>query len=514
MSSEQDWRALVNAEPACVETLSPEGEMLSMNLAGLNMIGAESVEQVPELNIFSLIDEVYKLAYGEMISKAVRGEPASLLFKGKTLLGKEMWYEAHMVPFPNVHGEITRVLEVKQDVTERVKSEKEKELLHYELQAARKMEALGHLTGGIAHDFNNLLAIIIGYSNLAKLEKEAHDIPMLFEYIERIEGAGERAKELIDQMLIFSRGDDSKRLTVKLDELIEEDLKILSAALPSSIKIESEIEVNLPAVSLNPGQFNQILMNLSINARDAMNGQGTLSIKLSMVEREGESCSACHKTIQNSWVELSITDTGSGIERETLERIFDPFFTTKGVGEGSGMGLAVVYGIIHKNGGHVLVETKKNVGTKFRILFPFLLDSSGVEQEQNVDFRAPPRGRGEAILIVDDEKSYGEFVKTLLDKNGYRTIYENDSRNALRLIENDPEYFSLLVTDQTMPELTGIELVKKVRQLSSNFPVIICSGYSEHFDWDKAQDMNVGYMAKPADIGKLLVMIHDTLNVD
>lgn len=512
-SSEQNWLALINAVPACVKTLNINGELLSINQTGMEMLNAKSQEQVCGLQILDVVDESYHQAYRELLAKVFKGESATLLFKGKSIAGKEVWFETHAVPFPDLEGKITRLLGVTQDVSERVGSGKEKEILHNELQAARKMEALGHLTGGIAHDFNNLLAIIIGYTGLAKLEKDngTGSNSSLFEYIDSIENAGERAKVLIDQMLIFSRGDDAEKIPVKLNELIAEDLSILSAALPSSIKIEAEISEDLPIVSLNPGQFNQILMNLSINARDAMSGKGTLSIRLDLMKNIHNTCSACRKGIFNDWVQLSISDTGSGIDAITLEKIFDPFFTTKNVGEGSGMGLAVVYGIIHKNGGHILVETESTIGTTFKVLFPPFTNSNVIPLVHNNENTVLPKGSNEPILIIDDEESYGEFVKTLLLKNGYQPTFVSDSKKALHLFENNPELFALIITDQTMPEVTGIEIVSRVRQLMPDFPIIICSGYSEHFDRNRAEELKVGYIAKPVDTGKLLNIIHDTL---
>lgn len=400
--SEQYWRALINAEPACVKTLNEKGELISMNAAGLAMIDVDDIEQVRGAEVFKLVDEKYREDFVRLGRKVFEGQSGTLLFKAQGLKGRVVWLETHAVPFRDNKGSITRQLAVTQDVTERVESDKEKEYMQQELQVSQKMEALGRLTGGIAHDFNNLLAIIVGYSDLAMLNHAVKKEPKLARYLQNIQDASERAKNLIEQMLAFSRGDGTEIQPVKLHSLIKEDIKMLRSALPSSIEIQADIQEDLPAVTLNPTQLNQVLMNLSINARDAMDGQGRLTIRLALAEDVSDTCAACLKTIRGDWVDLSITDTGTGIDPEILKDIFHPFFTTKEVGKGSGMGLSVIYGILIKCGAHVFVETEKGIGTTFRILFPPSLTDQEKPDELCVSEGVLSRGNGEHILIVDD----------------------------------------------------------------------------------------------------------------
>lgn len=510
--SEQHWRALINAEPACVKTLNSKCELMSMNPAGLAMIDADNIEQVRGARIADLIDEKYQKDFMQLNKNTFNGQPGSLLFKAKGLKGRDVWLETYAVPFCDTKGNITRSLSVTQDVTERIRAEDEKLHLQYELEMAHKMEALGHLTGGIAHDFNNLLGIIIGYSGLALPHCKDNKEQKLSKYLGNILDAGERAKNLIAQMLAFSRHEKVNNMPIQLHSLIKEDIKLLQSALPSSIKIQSDISEDLPAVILSPTQLNQILMNLSINAKDAMSGQGTLTISLNLLTNINHTCAACRKRIDGEWIALSVTDTGTGIEPKTLKYMFDPFFTTKEVGQGSGMGLAVIYGVAHNNDGHIIVETEKNIGTTFRILFP--VNTAGVDEigELGASRITASKGNSEHILIVDDESELGSLIGELLNENGYRTTVMTDSVKALKLFNEHANDYALLVTDQTMPNITGIELSQKVKALRPDLPVILCSGFSERIDEDQLRSMNIHYLKKPVDANQFLEMVHDVVD--
>ncbi|MCP4043461.1 MAG: PAS domain S-box protein [Gammaproteobacteria bacterium] len=274
------------------------------------------------------------------------------------------------------NGKPVRMIGAMLDITERKRSEAEQARLQRELQQVQKMEALGQLTGGIAHDFNNILGIIMGYSDLARDRCISKGEAKLTSQLDRILEASGRARDLVSQMMAFSRGDARDDKPLQLQALVKEDLKMLSSTLPSSIGITTEIEENLPSVIMDPGQLNQLLMNLCVNARDAMKGKGDLTIRIGWVRELDAECATCHKQVEGDWVELSVTDTGSGISQEVLNRIFDPFFTTKEVGKGTGMGMAVIHGIMRNHGGHILVETGPGEGTTFRLLFPPVVEET------------------------------------------------------------------------------------------------------------------------------------------
>jgi len=510
--SEQHWRELINAGPVCIKTLNRAGELMSMNTAGLSIIDADDFKQVKGVSIYDLIDVKFRIDFLQLNKKVFNGIQGSLLFKVKTLKGRDIWLETTAVPYFDSEGNITRSLGVTQDVTDRIDSETEKERLQNELQMAQKMEALGRLTGGIAHDFNNLLGVILGYSGMALSQPAVVRDEKLVKYINNIHYAGDRAKDLVAQMMAFSRNDKTKYDPIQLHTWIKEDIKLLRSALPSSIKIKSDLREDLPAVVLSPTQLNQIIMNLSINAKDAMDGQGLLNYRLDMATNVHLSCDACHKTIHGDWIELSITDTGTGIEPEIARNMFTPFFTTKEVGKGSGMGLAVIYGIAHNNGGHIIVDSKKDEGTTFRVLFPIC----SVEDEKNSEPVSSDTvvsiGNGEHILIVDDEPALALFLEELLNLNGYRTTTITDSLEALRMVNKHTDRYSLLITDQTMPNLTGLELTQKVRDNRPEIPVIMCSGYSEKLDVSTLTAMDIKFVEKPIDTNQFLELVHDTVN--
>ncbi|MCP4040716.1 MAG: response regulator, partial [Gammaproteobacteria bacterium] len=368
---------------------------------------------------------------------------------------------------PFLHEErslINGISKVLSERIERKQAEAERERLQRELQQAQKMDALGQLTGGIAHDFNNLLGIIMGYSELAKDRSIGKGDAKLAKQIERVLRASERAKELVARMLAFSRDEASEKTPLQLQPFLMDDIKMLRSILPSSIEIKTKFEDHLPEVLTDPTQLHQALMNLAINARDAMEGKGLLDIRLGWIREVGSECSICHKQVQGDWVELSVSDTGAGIDTEVMGHIFNPFFTTKEVGKGTGMGLAVILGIIRRHGGHVLVESEPGKGTTFRMLFP------GRRRERRNAGSGQPSaeplpGQGKHVLVVDDEPELGRVVGDLLESHGYRTTVMTSSGKALELFKEEPNEFALVITDQTMPGITGMELVEMLRKV-------------------------------------------------
>lgn len=400
-----------------------------------------------------------------------------------------------------------------QDITERIKTENEKDRLQRELQQVHKMEALGQLTGGVAHDFNNILAIILGYTDMLKA-RFSNELPdKALDYLDIINKASERARELVAQMLIFSRSGNEDAQSLNLVPLVIENIKMLKSILPSSISIELNYDKDLPKISMAPSKLHQLLLNLCVNAKDAMDGIGELGISLSRYSTNEIECCACHKRIKGEWVQLAVTDTGCGMNSETLDHLFEPFFTTKDIGKGTGMGLSVLHGIIDSHGGHVLVETELGKGTTFRLIFP-----QSIEQEVKISdaLQVPgnlPYGRSKHVLVVDDEPELSSFVHDLLELHGYKVTSITDSQEALNHFNKELDKFDLLITDQTMPGITGIELIEKIRKLKSKFPVILCSGYSENIDKVKAEALGVCYLAKPVDADMLIQTAGDLLGL-
>ncbi|MFW2374391.1 MAG: ATP-binding protein [Gammaproteobacteria bacterium] len=412
-------------------------------------------------------------------------------------------------------GKVVSVIGTCRDITDRRTAEYEKERLQRELQQAHKMEAIGQLTGGIAHDFNNMLGVIMGYTEMA-LDHYGHEVPeKMRTYLETAMKASEQARDLVGQMLIFSRTNNGDALPLQLAPLVKENIKILHSILPSSIKIELDCEHDLPNILIDPAQLQQMMMNLCVNARDAMDGIGTLSVKLGWRRNINDECCICHKIVKDDWIELSVSDTGVGMTAEVLAHLFEPFYTTKEIGKGTGMGLSVLQGIVNGHNAHILIETEPGKGTSFCLLFPPSANNATNVPESNKYFSSDKlvQGEGRHVLVVDDEPELAEYIGTLLRQYGYQITVKTDSQEALSLFQEDPDKFAFLVTDQTMPNLTGVELIQKISAMKPNCPVILCSGYSEGIDAESAKKMGICYLSKPIDAKRLVRTVGELLGL-
>ncbi len=442
--------------------------------------------------------------------KSVAGEDHDFEYRAIAADGRIIWIRDTVSVVMDEHGP-RELVGYMSEVTRFKDYALEKEQLQRELQQARKMEALGQLTGGIAHDFNNIQTIIMGYTGLARSASISKGDAKLTAQLDRVLEASERARNLVAQMLAFSRGETGNDKPLQLQPLIKEDLKMLRSTLPSSIEITTEMEENLPAVLMDPGQLNQLLMNLCVNARDAMAGTGDLTICLGLAKGVEAECATCYKQLEGDWVALSISDTGSGIQPDILDRIFDPFYTTKDVGKGTGMGLSVIHGIMHNHGGHVLVETEMGKDTTFRLLFPPVVEEAVETQTAVSSSTDLQQGHGEHVLIVDDEPDLGDLIGDLLERCGYQPTVLTSSKKALELFKKTPNKFALVITDQTMPEITGKMLIKNLRAVRPGLPVILCTGFSEDIDAEDAERMGIHYLEKPVRIENMIQAVGEML---
>lgn len=392
-----------------------------------------------------------------------------------------------------------------------------RETLELELVHAQKIESLGQLTGGIAHDFNNMLASILGFTELALLTESAKKDDNLVRYLNQIMASGESAKLLVSQMLAFSRsrGKLEKAEVVLVDQLIDEIYELLHPLLPSSIELKIKKNQSNLFVNVNRVMIEQVLMNICINSKDAFdNNKGLISISMEAVSLDDTLCSSCHQNISGSYAVIEIEDNGSGISDDVKERIFDPFYSTKEVGKGTGMGLAMVHGIIHKHNGHIQIDSTLGKGTSFKLLLPLESkqegmrknehDSSNLTTSENTDTKL----KNKHILIVDDEVYITNYLQDLLKMNNYDVTLYNDSEEAFTYFENNYKDVDLVITDQTMPNLTGVELVSKIFEITHETPIILCTGYSETIDKEKALKMEIdAFLEKPIQSKELLSTI-------
>lgn len=425
--------------------------------------------------------------------------------------GRFVTTEVSAIPVFNEYNNCIGFRGVERDISERKKTENENLRLQKEIQQSHKMQSLGQLTGGVAHDFNNILGAILGFAGLAKKICEKNGDERLINYIRQIDKAGLRAKDLIAQMLAFSRTDYSVDRAMYFAPQIKEEIVMLRSMLPASVEIESFLDDELPPVLLTPTQLQQVLLNLAINARDAMAGQGKLSIRLEWKKHVDATCIASHMHVSGDWISLSVSDTGEGIAEEKINDIFNPFFTTKEVGKGTGLGLSVIYGVMRNHDGHILLQSDAGMGATFSLLFQPSNENDvdlDIATEKQKDI---PYGKGQNILIVDDDVAVGEYLGELLKMYEYKVTVVDNAAQALSLLKQNRENFDLLLTDQTMPEMTGIDLIEEVRLFNPVLAVMICSGYSEKVNEKKAEDMDAYYLKKPIDSEQLLIKVADLL---
>ena len=395
------------------------------------------------------------------------------------------------------------------DISKQKKAEEEKRRLELQLRQAHKMEGIGTLAGGIAHDFNNILAIMLGNADIALYSlPEFHSAR---HQLEAILQAGNRAKDLIKHILMFSRTSDNKLKPLGLSQIINEGLKLLRAAIPTTIEITPRIDKNSAIINGDPTQIHQVLMNLATNAAHAMEDSGgTIEVTLGNVTLTEKELVEEQDTAPGDYVQLAVKDTGYGISPEIMDRIFDPYFTTKEANKGSGMGLAVVHGIIRSHSGFVKVHSKPGKGSTFLVYFPALVETAPIVKEEEVPL---PTGR-ENILFVDDEKMMVTIGKKMLEHLGYSVTAMNDSQEALKKFRSHPNDFDLIITDQTMPQMTGAELSQKILSTRPDIPIILCSGYSNQIDSVKSQKIGIkAFATKPLMKKELAKLIRDVMDI-
>jgi len=390
----------------------------------------------------------------------------------------------------------------------------ERRQLQRQLRQAQKMQAIGQLTGGIAHDFNNILGCIMGYTELA-IEHYAKEEGRLSVYLNEVYQAGKRARDLIQQMLAFSRNSASNTRIISIAPLVKEALSLLQSTLTSSITIQTDIEEDVSSISMDPGHLHQLVMNLCINARDALDGEGIIKIAISNVKQSRAECNSCHLQIDGDYVQLLVKDNGCGLEKDLTNRIFDPFFTTKDVGQGSGMGLSMVHGLVHEHSGHILLESKPGAGTTFRLLFPVAKADKKNLQIGNETYTPSDINKQHSghLLVIDDEEPVAMLMAELLQLAGYQVTVVINSTEALALFKENHQYYDMVITDQTMPNITGSELATQMLKIKPETPIILCTGYSEKIDQQKADDIGIAkFLQKPISHKVLLDNIDRLLN--
>jgi two-component system, cell cycle sensor histidine kinase and response regulator CckA len=477
-ASEERWRTIFSTDPECVKTVSPDGFLIEMNPAGLAMLSASTLDEVKGRPLLDWVAPEYKDQFCELHKRVMAGASGDLEFEVIGLKGIRRWLRTHAAPLRDRHGVITSVLAISRDITDQRE-------LEAQLRQSQKMEAIGQLAGGIAHDFNNILTVIQGFAlTLLDSENDAVSRKIATQHIVE---AAERAAGLTRQLLAFGRRQVMQPRDVDLNDLVTSLAKMVQRVLGEDINLQLQLSARPLAVHADPGLIDQVLMNLVLNARDAMPTGGLLRIDtFSRTAADGELAI------------IRVVDTGIGIPEDRLSRIFDPFYTTKDAGKGSGLGLATAFGIMAQHGGRITVSSRVGSGTTFEIILPAtsrkVLPSVKPEEEE------VPRGGTETILLVEDEPAVRSLTRTILERAGYKVIEAANGAEGVRAFENCGGRIDLALTDVVMPDgMSGRQLADRLRKMRPALRVIFTSGYSADFAGrELSLDEGQSFLQKPA----------------
>jgi len=505
-NSELNYRELVQSANSIIMRMDTEGKVIFFNNYAQKFFGYDRDEIIGKNVIGTIVPPRDRAGFdmsamikdiGTHPERYVANENENIRRNGEHV--RIAWMNKAI---EDDDGRVREILCVGIDVTEKWQLEKR-------LAQSQKMEAIGTLAGGIAHDFNNILSAIIGYTELTLIDLPPES--SVRNNLKQVLKAGSRAKELVQQILTYSRQKERERQPVKMNLVVNEALKLLRASLPSTIQMHNSIQSNL-AVMSDPTNIHQVIMNLCTNAAYAMQKDGgLLEVSLSDVELDEDFAKQHPGITPGKFVELTVSDTGHGMTPEVLDRIFDPFFTTKKKGEGTGMGLAVVHGIVKSHGGALTVESYPEKGTVFKAFIP-AIESEWVPQNESADLMVTG---SEHILFVDDEAFQADIAQKMLSRLGYRLTTRTSSTGALELFRQSPQEFDLVITDMTMPHMPGDVLARELIAIRPDIPIIVCTGYSDRIDGEIADRIGIRQLVmKPVVMKEIAQTIRRVLDED
>ncbi len=383
--------------------------------------------------------------------------------------------------------------------------------LEQQLQQSKKMESIGNLAGGVAHDFNNILTSIMGYTDLALGELSGRRDSTMRSYLEGINDASSRARELVGHLMTFGRRRKAEKVRVEIGEIVDQVVSLLKPALPPGLTVEIHLDRDVIAVMGDPVQLQQAIMNLCINARDAMDGHGTVHIEARRQRKDVVVCSSCRKVFSGDFASIQVRDTGAGLPVDQVDSLFEPFYTTKAPGVGSGLGLSVVHGAVHSHGGHVTVTSQPG-DTCFSIFLPIAGVTPRQPEVVGASQPAPENLRGR-VLLVDDEPIVANAVSMVLQKKGLEVEIATDPNAALDRFSGQPHAYDIVVTDQIMPAMVGTELARQLSRIRPGIPIILCSGFSRGVDESRLASVGIGaFLPKPVDFDALATRIASLLS--
>ena len=508
--SEKLYRTLMEAAPDTILLVNEQGYIEMTNVLVETMFGYKQEELLGKEIEVLVPDEHVKGHYQQrdsfLKSPVIRNSVTLGRLSGRRKNGEVFPVDVSLSPISTENGNM--IIADIRDMTEERNMEAQ-------LRQAQKMEAVGQLTGGIAHDFNNILNSILGFSEIALGDESIQDNESLKKYLDIISKSGMRARDLVKQMLAYSRGNFSGDFQViDIAPVMEEVMRMLRPVMPSSIDIEVNIDNDVPCTLADSLQINQIIMNMCINARDALHEKGNIYLSLKKENVRNEKCAACQNILNGDFINIVIRDNGEGISEDNLRKIFDPFFTTKEVGKGTGMGLAVVHGIVHNHGGHIVVDSKPGKGTTFNLLLPCVNNKPAKQQELNENSTLILDGHSVHVMVVDDDINIGALLEEVLTNNNFQVNVFNSSVEALAYFKQYHKEIDLVITDQTMPELTGYEMSKEMLDIRKDIPIIMQSGYSSTVDGKSTRALGIrAFLNKPLKHQVLLKEIKNIMDL-
>ncbi len=459
-------------------------------------------EEIVGMNGFLVERTIRNKDVDEIRSNVEKGNPWVGRVSYKQLDGLTREVVETITPVKDKSGSIINFISIARDITNELKLEKE-------LRHAQTMEAIGTLAGGIAHDFNNILGAIIGYTELSLyVDSNPEDIE---KNLDQILNASLRAKDLVQQILTFSRQNEQEKRPVKISIVLKEVMKFIKASFPSTVNVRCNIATEDDMIRSDPTQMHQVIMNLCTNAGFAMKETGgTLEVTLEDAHLKQTDFADSLNMRPGRYIVLRVMDSGTGMDEKILKQIFEPYFTTKPQGEGTGLGLSVIHGIVKAHRGMIKVDSVKGKGTTFHLFFP-ALEENMKRTEDHAGTDIP--GGTECILVVDDENDLVDIARKMLEKVGYRVVGRTSSVEAFQVFQNDPHGFDLVLTDKTMPNMTGFELAGKIKKIRSDIPIVVATGFSESIDIDRIKAVGiVSVLKKPLVLKDLAIAIREVLD--
>lgn len=511
MESLRSYQEVFNAtNEAIFVHESQTGKIIDVNDRMLEMFGYSRDEALTiDIGHMSVgIPPYSHVEVVEKVRKAMFEGPQVFEWQCKRKNGELFWSEISLRRI--IIHDNDRVIAVVRDITERISIEAEKDRLESQLQQAQKMESVGRLAGGVAHDFNNMLTVILGHAELGLMNLDSANAVCLD--LQEITRTAQRSAEMIRQLLVFARRQTIAPKVINLNEIVTEMLKMLQRLLGENLLLSWQPAAKLWQVRMDPSQIDQILANLCVNARDAINGNGHISIKTSNVMIDEEYCAANLEATPGDYVCLTVTDSGRGMDKETQSHIFEPFYTTKEIGKGTGLGLSTVYGAVKQNNGFISIESELDRGTVFSIYLP-RYESNTDSQTLPEEVRKPAPCGDETLLLVEDDPAILEIASSILENQGYRVLKTDTPAEALQIAREHSEDIRLLITDVIMPEMNGRDLYISLLKISPELKCLFMSGYTADVvaTFGVPQD-GVNFIQKPFSLYDISIKVRTMLD--